>query len=210
MSEIEGCMSKKMMGSASINDGRAVVCKVCLKDSVNLKLKGFCLCIADKEKDFNYVILQNGRRAKVLKTASEYKLKQKYENIVPGQFLANIKADEDRRLRLKKKNESKNKHRAYKGTKESSRMRQLKNEFYASWEWKQLRLKALDHYGRKCMSCNDVNGKLCVDHIKSLATHWELRLDPSNLQVLCEECNQGKSFREKDYRRPEVKIMGFK
>jgi 5-methylcytosine-specific restriction endonuclease McrA len=34
---------------------------------------------------------------------------------------------------------------------------------------------------------------LHVDHIKPRSRYPELELDPSNLQVLCEDCNLGKS-----------------
>jgi hypothetical protein len=33
---------------------------------------------------------------------------------------------------------------------------------------------------------------ICVDHIKPRNTHPELALNPDNLQVLCDVCNQGK------------------
>lgn len=34
---------------------------------------------------------------------------------------------------------------------------------------------------------------LNVDHIIPLTVNWERRMDPNNLQVLCADCNQGKS-----------------
>jgi 5-methylcytosine-specific restriction endonuclease McrA len=34
---------------------------------------------------------------------------------------------------------------------------------------------------------------IVVDHIRPLRKHWHLRLDPANLQVLCSDCNMGKS-----------------
>ena len=34
---------------------------------------------------------------------------------------------------------------------------------------------------------------LNVDHIVPLTVDWSRRMDPNNLQVLCEDCNQGKS-----------------
>lgn len=76
-----------------------------------------------------------------------------------------------------------------------------KGAFYASWEWRTLRTKILKKYGARCMCCGatpehtDMNGnavRIVVDHIKPLHHHWELRLEPGNLQVLCDECNQGK------------------
>lgn len=34
---------------------------------------------------------------------------------------------------------------------------------------------------------------LNVDHVIPLTVDWSRRMDPNNLQVLCEDCNQGKS-----------------
>jgi len=35
--------------------------------------------------------------------------------------------------------------------------------------------------------------KPCVDHMKPLRRNWELRLEESNLQILCESCNSHKA-----------------
>lgn len=81
--------------------------------------------------------------------------------------------------------------------------------FYKSWRWKELRLIALDQCGRRCCSCGatprpDNQVVLHVDHIKPLRIHPKLALDISNLQVLCEACNQGKSwYKSSDYRSDE-------
>lgn len=43
--------------------------------------------------------------------------------------------------------------------------------------------------------------RIVVDHIKPISKHWHLRLDPDNLQVLCNDCNKGKgAWDETDYR----------
>jgi 5-methylcytosine-specific restriction endonuclease McrA len=84
--------------------------------------------------------------------------------------------------------------------------RREKDEFYRSWEWRTVRMVILKKHGHRCQSCgakpsagNDV--VLTVDHIKPISKHWEIRLDPSNLQVLCDECNMGKgAWDETDYR----------
>lgn len=87
-----------------------------------------------------------------------------------------------------------------------------KEEFYASWGWRTLRMEVLKEFGPVCMCCGstpkhlDMAGnptKIVVDHIKPLHTHWHLRLDRKNLQVLCDECNQGKgAWDTTDYRQP--------
>lgn len=76
--------------------------------------------------------------------------------------------------------------------------------FYESWDWKRLRYRALQKFGRRCLACNATAGdgaKIVVDHIKPIRRYWHLRLDPENLQPLCEDCNMGKgSWDETDFR----------
>lgn len=76
-----------------------------------------------------------------------------------------------------------------------------RDKFYKSWEWRTVRMKALKQFGPVCMCCGSkvgdvtANGdpvRICVDHIKPVYLFWQLRLDPANLQILCDECNQGK------------------
>lgn len=81
--------------------------------------------------------------------------------------------------------------------------------FYASWEWARLRYRAVQKAGRACMCCGATpadGARIVVDHIKPIRRYWHLRLDPENLQVLCDPCNKGKgSWDETDFRsEPEV------
>ena len=92
--------------------------------------------------------------------------------------------------------------------------KEIKDEFYKSWEWRTLRMEAIHKHGNACQCCGaspahkDAAGKpvrICVDHIKPISKYWELRLDPSNLQILCDECNQGKgNWSETDFRPAPV------
>lgn len=69
-------------------------------------------------------------------------------------------------------------------------------KFYESWEWKKLRYKILQKYGPVCMLCGDSKNdgvRIVVDHIKPRTIFPELELEESNLQVLCNSCNMGKS-----------------
>lgn len=68
----------------------------------------------------------------------------------------------------------------------------FKDKFYSSWEWKKARFEILKRYGAKCMLCGSEH-RIVVDHIKPRRFFPELSLELSNLQVLCNECNQGKS-----------------
>lgn len=82
--------------------------------------------------------------------------------------------------------------------------------FFRSWEWRTLRMEVLKERGRTCMCCGATaadktpDGKrirIQVDHIKPISRYWHLRAKKSNLQVLCDECNQGKgAWDETDYR----------
>ena len=75
------------------------------------------------------------------------------------------------------------------------------DNFYRSREWRELRVKALVKYGRKCCLCGmSVSDGIIlhVDHIKPRSKHPELELKLSNLQVLCQDCNLGKSNRYSD------------
>ncbi len=62
--------------------------------------------------------------------------------------------------------------------------------------WSRLRYDALKKSDGCCSLCgaNKARGAvLHVDHIKPVSRHPELALDPDNLQVLCRDCNMGKS-----------------
>lgn len=65
--------------------------------------------------------------------------------------------------------------------------------FYASKRWKQLRFKVLLKYGRRCMLCYSESGEMHVDHIRPRSRRPDLQLQLENLQVLCRDCNLGKS-----------------
>ncbi|MGV2110123.1 HNH endonuclease [Agrobacterium salinitolerans] len=88
--------------------------------------------------------------------------------------------------------------------------KELIRDFYASWEWRTARMETLKRFGARCMCCGATPQhearagqpvKIVVDHIKPISRYWGLKLDPENLQVLCDECNQGKgNWDETDYR----------
>src|SRR5215469_11521161 len=77
--------------------------------------------------------------------------------------------------------------------------------FYQSRQWLELRYRALRLSNGHCQCCGS-RGPLHVDHIKPRSKFPELELILTNLQVLCEQCNLGKSntddtdWRDDDYR----------
>lgn len=87
---------------------------------------------------------------------------------------------------------------ASKSGRPSPKPRAKNDGFYATWEWKQLRYEALKMHGHRCQCCgwtpgDTKSGRLVVDHIKPRKEFPELALTLSNLQVLCNDCNMGKS-----------------
>ena len=66
------------------------------------------------------------------------------------------------------------------------------SSFYTSWEWKKVRFKVLEKYGAICMCCNATEN-IIVDHIKPVTRFPKLKLVFDNLQILCRDCNMGKS-----------------
>ncbi len=68
--------------------------------------------------------------------------------------------------------------------------------FYKSTAWRKLRFSVLSENDGRCCACGSgaKDGvTLHVDHIKPRSKYPELALDPTNMQVLCENCNIGKS-----------------
>lgn len=80
-------------------------------------------------------------------------------------------------------------------------------EFYASKEWLSLRVRVLEKYDCKCMMCGrspKAHGIVIhVDHIKPRSKYPELSLSFENLQLLCEDCNLGKSNKYQTDWRPD-------
>lgn len=69
-------------------------------------------------------------------------------------------------------------------------------KFYASAKWKEVRYIALQQAHGKCCLCGGMardGVSLHVDHIKPRSLYPELAYQLGNLQVLCSDCNIGKS-----------------
>ena len=72
--------------------------------------------------------------------------------------------------------------------------------FCKSRAWKELRYEAIAKYGNTCMTCgrSPKDGIIIhVDHIKPKLIYPHLALKLDNLQILCAECNVGKSYKDK-------------
>lgn len=69
-------------------------------------------------------------------------------------------------------------------------------QFYNSQKWKELRYIALKDSQGKCCLCGSMardGVELHVDHIQPRSLFPELQYSLGNLQVLCSDCNTGKS-----------------
>lgn len=81
----------------------------------------------------------------------------------------------------------------------------VSDKFFESRAWKELRYMAIKRHGRACLACGATNKKLHVDHIKPRSKYPHLAWSLNNLQVLCEECNVGKSNKdETDWRKTDA------
>lgn len=68
--------------------------------------------------------------------------------------------------------------------------------FYNSQRWKELRYEVFRRDGAACGCCGGRASdgiRLHVDHIKPRSRYPELQWEITNLQILCEDCNFGKS-----------------
>ncbi len=87
----------------------------------------------------------------------------------------------------------------------------LSKRFYSSREWLELRHGALLKAKGRCALCGSSAAEgivLHVDHIKPRSLYPWLALKDNNLQVLCHDCNLGKSnLDETDWRTPEQPQM---
>ena len=79
------------------------------------------------------------------------------------------------------------------------------HKFCQSQEWLELRYKFILKHKAACMCCGrtpkEDGVSIHVDHIKPKSKYPDLRLVESNLQILCKDCNFGKSnIDETDWR----------
>ncbi len=105
-------------------------------------------------------------------------------------------------LRREKRREKKKAKLAQKKAPKSITRRQVSypsnvntDAFLQSYEWRRVRMVVLKRDGATCACCGATPGTgavMNVDHIKPRRIFPQLALDPSNLQVLCNECNHGK------------------
>jgi 5-methylcytosine-specific restriction endonuclease McrA len=67
------------------------------------------------------------------------------------------------------------------------------SEFYKTREWRELRWQVLKEEKPECAKCGSTKKPFHVDHIRPRSKFPHLELKRENMQVLCEDCNIGKS-----------------
>lgn len=82
---------------------------------------------------------------------------------------------------------------------------QKRDRFINSNEWLAIRMKVIIR-DKKCLACGSTDNLQC-DHIRPMASHWHLRKDLDNLQLLCKQCNFGKGLQSIDFRGGDIKII---
>lgn len=105
--------------------------------------------------------------------------------------------------------------RAEQEARRKKKARGRSRDFYASVAWRRMRYAVLAaNAGRndgvaRCELCGTAaaaGSPLHVDHIEPLSRAWARRLDRTNLQVLCGNCNGGKlAGPAQDFRPAEVR-----
>jgi len=126
----------------------------------------------------------------------------KYDNL--GTFWKPPPGEMPRKLKKKYKATEKRKRKA-----ERKRRRILaqKEDFFISPEWRRLRYRVIQKFGAKCMACGRTPKEhgivIHCDHIKPRSKYPHLALVFENLQLLCQDCNLGKSNIDETDWRPE-------
>lgn len=98
----------------------------------------------------------------------------------------------------------------FEANKAKNKLFEQTDAFLRSREWKAVRYQALKMHGGRCQCCGaspEDGTKLNVDHIMPRSKYPQLALDMNNLQVLCAECNAGKSNIDETDWRPQLKAV---
>lgn len=88
--------------------------------------------------------------------------------------------------------------------------RLISPHFYQSDDWRRVRYRALKLHGNRCQCCGagpSFANPIHVDHVKPISRYPELALELSNLQILCRDCNLGKSNIDQTDWRPAITAL---
>ena len=162
-----------------------------------LGVKGFKSLVGKDVSEADYQTLLNYRNNKTKKQ------KPKHLNPMSKDTGSWDWKPQPQDIPAKKYSKSPKQKRKIKVTKQSAK------QFYESPEWRSLRYRVSEKHSGECMLCGRSKRKhgvvIHVDHIKPKSKYPELALEYNNLQLLCEDCNLGKSNKyETDYRPEEA------
>ena len=106
--------------------------------------------------------------------------------------------DLDTKKELRKRYSTERKHfisKRKKSRASGKSVKPTKDKFYSSRHWRELRYDILVKYKATCCLCGSTKKPIHVDHIVPISKDPSRKLDSSNLQLLCADCNLGKSNR---------------
>ena len=81
-----------------------------------------------------------------------------------------------------------------------------RTDFYSSRAWRNVRYQAIKRADGNCEACDRSPKEgvvLHADHVKPRSKYPHLALEVTNIQILCEDCNMGKSNKDETDWRPE-------
>jgi hypothetical protein len=161
-------------------------------------IKGFCRCEQNKKNSYIYYKNEQG--------FITVDIDNKNDDISRKSYLVRTLVF-CKRLKIKPvKRKEKKQSKAKVLRKKIKQKNSQKNDFYSSKEWLAIRYDVIEKYGRVCCACGARTKSIHVDHIKPRSTYPELELEINNLQILCPDCNRGKSNRYSTDWRPDSKL----
>lgn len=181
-------------------------CPLCGVHKPNYGKTQYCICFLPKKSE---VFTINGR--KIIKDCidsdtTHTQNKSKYNSLIRP-FRQTMGFNRVRKKSAAKKKEN-NKKIVRPKFKKSRVSKKTRDAFLVSREWRMIRYEILIRDKRICLCCGSKKTPLHVDHIKPLSLYWDLRLDSNNLQVLCADCNIGKSnIYEHSFRPVEMALL---
>ena len=178
----------------------------CSKDSSQRTCSQECLESLSRRESQQKEIIQTVSQREAIENQSWIAFKKEKQKRI-GLFLKSRKKKRKKKNRQKLIIEQQNEIQALRS--KISRLEKIAPKennkpisFYETREWRTLRYRVLKNQGRICCLCRRTDGIMHVDHIKPRSKYPELSLVESNLQVLCESCNLGKSnLDETDWRK---------
>lgn len=182
---------------------RVAMCPLCKSASGFLLMNKFCKCVMKESDWISKSISLNGRDEPVtmVDPSRVNYLKSLYQSLTPSTEITgrkdSIQESFSEASPVMIHGQKIFFHKEYTTEK--------RDRFITSNEWMAIRMKVILR-DKVCLACGSKE-KLQCDHIRPMASHWHLRKDMDNLQLLCKQCNFGKGVQSIDFRGGEIKIL---